>query len=198
MLSRSEFELACEAFAHRHSCWSWVPAQRPGYGYLTRSTAHFTSLSSLEEDQFLFDQPEEEDNATADAQPSRQPLSVQEYIVYSASFNVPAFYFTMHNTNGSPLSLDDILQTSIFKLERPSGSETTSFALTLPSASFPLLSQGDHPTLGTPCWYFHPCETDRAVSEFMMEVEQTEWSREMRLVRWLELWLMVVGSVLNV
>jgi ubiquitin-like-conjugating enzyme ATG10 len=99
MLSRSEFELACEAFARRHSSWSWVPAQRPGYGYLTRLTAHFMTPSILEEDQLFFDQPEEDDSATADAQPSRQPLSVQEYIVYSASFNVPAFYFTMYNTS---------------------------------------------------------------------------------------------------
>jgi ubiquitin-like-conjugating enzyme ATG10 len=98
MLSRSEFELACEAFARRHSSWSWVPAQRPGYGYLTRSTVHFMTPSDLEEDQLIFDQPED-DNATADAQPSRQASSVQEYIVYSASFNVPAFYFTMHNTS---------------------------------------------------------------------------------------------------
>ena len=99
MLSRSEFESAGQAFAHRHSSWSWVPAQRPGYGYLTRSTAHFMTPSNSEEDQLIFDQPEEDDNATADAQPSRQALSVQEYIVYSASFNVPAFYFTMHNTS---------------------------------------------------------------------------------------------------
>lgn len=102
-----------------------------------------------------------------------------------------------HPVDGAPLSLDGILQTSIFKLKRPSGSETTSFALTLPSASFPLLSQGDHPILGTPCWYFHPCETDTAVNEFMAEVEQADWSGEMRLVRWLELWLMIVGSILN-
>jgi ubiquitin-like-conjugating enzyme ATG10 len=31
----------------------------------------------------------------------------------------------------------------------------------------------------------------------MVEVEQADWSGEMRLVRWLELWLMLVGSVLN-
>jgi len=60
---------------------------------------HFMKPSKSEDDQLVFDPPEEEDNATADAQPSRQPLSVQEYIVYSASFNVPAFYFTMHNTS---------------------------------------------------------------------------------------------------
>ena len=102
-----------------------------------------------------------------------------------------------HLADGSSLSLDDILETSFFKLKPPLGSKTTSFALTIPSVSFPLISQGDHPTLGTPCWYFHPCETDTAVNEFMVGVEHADWSRETRLVRWLELWLMIVGSVLD-
>jgi hypothetical protein len=57
--------------------------------------------SEFTEDQPFFDvlEEEHEDNATVDAQSSRPPLSVQEYITYSASFNVPAFYFTMHNTS---------------------------------------------------------------------------------------------------
>lgn len=107
----------------------------------------------------------------------------------------------VHNlcTDGTPLSLSDILRTSLFKLELPSGSEATGFALTVPpSTSFPLLSQGEHPTLGTACWYLHPCETEAAVGEFMAEADQTDWSEEMRLVRWMEIWIMIVGSVLNI
>ncbi|KAF8231848.1 hypothetical protein L208DRAFT_1398182, partial [Tricholoma matsutake] len=41
------------------------------------------------------------------------------------------------DTAGSPLALDDL--PSVFVI--------------------PLLSQGDHPTLGTPCWYLHPCQS---------------------------------------
>ncbi|KAF8974236.1 hypothetical protein BDZ97DRAFT_1639404, partial [Flammula alnicola] len=129
--------------------------------------------------------------------PERSALTVHEYIVYSASFNVPAFYFTVHDTNGAPSSLVDILRTSFFKFKPPIGAEANAFALTLPPGPFPLLSQGDHPTLGTPCWYFHPCETDAAVGEFMAEVEQAGWNEETRLVRWIELWVMIVGGVLN-
>lgn len=52
--------------------------------------------------------------------------------------------------------------------------------------------------MGIPCWYFHPCESANAVGEFMAEEERADWTEEERDVRWLELWLMVVGSVLGV
>ena len=80
----------------------------------------------------------------------------------------------------------------------PSGSGATDFALTLPSGSFPLISQGDHPTLGTPCWFFHPCESETAVNEFMMDEDWSDWGQERRYVRWLEIWLMIVGSIFDV
>ena len=89
------------------------------------------------------------------------------------------------------------MQTNIFKFQVPEGSEANGFALTLPNAPFPLLSQGDHPTLGTPCWYLHPCETGRAVGELLEEVVQESWDEETRDVRWLELWLLAVSSVVD-
>ncbi|KDR83822.1 hypothetical protein GALMADRAFT_236227 [Galerina marginata CBS 339.88] len=197
MLSRSQFESASKAFSRRHPQWSWGDGHRPGYGYLMRTTTHFQKSPNLAQDAISFPEPQVEEDDLATAQPAGPAVIVQEYIVYSASFGVPAFYFTIHNTNGTPLSLAGILQTTFFKSELPSGSEATTFALTVPSTSFPLLSQGDHPTLGTPCWYFHPCESDKAVREFLSEIEQSDWSEETRLVRWLELWIMIVGSVLN-
>ena len=99
--------------------------------------------------------------------------------------------------DGCSLPLQGILQSSLFKLKPPCDSETTDFALTLQSSPFPLLSQGDHPTLGIPCWYLHPCESATAVNEFMAE-EASDLNQETLCTRWLEIWLMVVGSVLNV
>jgi hypothetical protein len=213
MLSRSQFELACKAFSQCHPCWFWCDNPREGYGYLTRTTTHArTSISDLEDDTFVVDSLDIDDLATA--QPSPSNVAVEEYIVYAASFNVPAFYFAIHDscsyicrcqtismlmflTDGLPLPLADLVQTSLFKVKPPDGSETTTFALTLPSAPFPLLSQGDHPTLGTPCWYLHPCQADVAVGEFMSEAEKPNWTEETRSVRWLELWLMIVGSIVN-
>lgn len=95
--------------------------------------------------------------------------------------------------DGTPLALSDIVESSIFKYTIPNA-ELTTFALSL---SFPLLSQGDHPTLGTPCWYFHPCESANAVEELMQEVDTMGSTEEQRLLRWLEMWFMVVGTIVN-
>lgn len=90
------------------------------------------------------------------------------------------------------------MQSSFFKAKPPQDTHTTNFALTPPSSAFPLLSQGEHPTLGTACWYLHPCESANAVGEFMAEEDSAGWTEEERTVRWLELWLMVVSSVVRV
>lgn len=94
--------------------------------------------------------------------------------------------------------MNDLVNTTLFKAKLPDRTEVTPFAVTAPSTPFPLLSQGDHPTLGIPCWYFHPCETSKAVEEFMVEEKEKELSEEEGYARWLEIWLMIVGSVLNV
>jgi hypothetical protein len=97
------------------------------------------------------------------------------------------------------LSLQKIIQTSFVKVKLPNGPETTDYSLTLPSTLFPVISHGEHPTTGLPCWYFHPCESEKAVNEFMQEEEElAQWSEVTRLARWLEIWLMIVGSILNV
>ena len=91
------------------------------------------------------------------------------------------------------------MQTSLFKLKPPDGSESTNYSLTLPSKSFPAISHGEHPTTSLPCWYFHPCESEKAVNEFMQEEEGlAQWGEATRLGRWMEVWLMIVGSILNV
>lgn len=215
MLSRPQFVVAASAFARCHPQWQYIDGHRPGYNYLTRTTTHFfKSPASPGYDDLEAEDVEAEDAATATAQLPPTMLTVQEHIVYSASFNVPAFYFTAHDTSvlyllnfvlnrsfladGTPCALAALVNSSFFKVKPPAEAEASDYALTLPHVSFPLLSQGDHPTLGTPCWYFHPCETDVAVNEFMCEVEEADWSEEQRLVRWMELWIMIVGSMLNV
>jgi ubiquitin-like-conjugating enzyme ATG10 len=102
MFTRDQFELACQTFAIRHPRWSWVPGHRAGYGFLSRTCYHThkipvdldVSISDLDEMGI-----EEDDSATAQdfLSPS---FCVNEYIIYSASFNVPAFYFTIHDSSG--------------------------------------------------------------------------------------------------
>ena len=103
VLSRDEFELGCHIFASRHLQWSWIAGDRPGYGFLTRTRylrwkSPFDPYSHVDSINLEEVEVEEEDIATV--QTSELPsLTAQEYIVYSASFNVPAFYFTMQNSS---------------------------------------------------------------------------------------------------
>ncbi|TRM67976.1 hypothetical protein BD626DRAFT_480410 [Schizophyllum amplum] len=138
------------------------------------------------------------DDAAASQSDIEQSLSCHQYVVYSAGFQVPAFYFTIHDSGGSPLRIDDLVRTSLF---RPAAFETTernSFAVTPSASTFPLLSQGDHPILGTPCWYLHPCETATALREIVSELQCDDGdSRERCLTRTLKAWFMVLSSIVD-
>lgn len=125
----------------------------------------------------------------------------------------PVSYFALQSVrrmtylvDGSPLSLGRLVQTNLFKLDALAGASVHETHIeprgsTLPQnqdrgAVFPLLSQGDHPTLQTPCWYFHPCETGVAVGELL--AVGTQHAAEPRtLCHWLEAWMAMLGTVVN-
>ncbi|KAF8271752.1 hypothetical protein EI94DRAFT_1719934, partial [Lactarius quietus] len=72
-------------------------------------------------------------------------------------------------TDGSPLGLEEIMNTSLLRHHALPETQATSFALFQQDALFPLLSQGDHPTLGLPSWFIHPCGTASAMNELIGE-----------------------------
>lgn len=98
--------------------------------------------------------------------------------------------------DGTPLSLADICRLPLFRPQSLFGQQVASFAVQDAISSMALLSQGDHPTLGSPCWYVHPCNTSAIVGELMAEVEDKTWTDEVRCLRWIEAWFMVLGNVL--
>ncbi|KAL1709220.1 hypothetical protein EV121DRAFT_253348 [Schizophyllum commune] len=224
MFSREDFDTACQTYVSarptdRGNCgWQWNAYSSPyqaSVGYLARITTEFTLDEPSEP--FANDDMEAlsdgdgpvtgsrdevvaelEDEAAAPRSTTKQPLNCQQYVVYAPGFQVPAFYFTLHDARGSPLRVDDLIRTSLF---RPSAFDATtrnSFAITPSASAFPLLSQGDHPVLGTPCWYIHPCETATALNEIMSEMRYDDGgSRERRLKRTLEAWFMLLSSIVN-
>ncbi|GLB33727.1 putative autophagocytosis associated protein, active-site domain [Lyophyllum shimeji] len=211
MLSRVEFEIACKAFiaagrpdspaAEAAKGWAWNEHPSvPNLGFLSRTVLHFRRSRSSSTDVLPTDVGTEESlNEEDDAGTASAPetLVSRQYVVYSATFQVPAFYFTVHDPKGTPLPLIDLIQTSLFHPFAFEHTKMTSFGLTRPASSFPLLSQGDHPTLGTPCWYLHPCETANAVDELMSELDCEGYAEDMRLARWLEMWFVVLGTAVN-
>ncbi|KAJ7047448.1 hypothetical protein C8F04DRAFT_1058863 [Mycena alexandri] len=182
---RLDFRSAADAFiaGHKASGWTWQePPSVPAMGYMARSRLHTRRGEDAD------DATDGDDDATAST--PAETLTCRQYIVYSSTFQVPAFYFTLHDASGAPLPLDDLVRTTLFHRFAFEGTESTTFGVSLPGSAFPLLSQGDHPTLGTPCWYFHPCESAAAVTEIMAELGDERRG-------WLETWFMVLGTVVN-
>jgi len=127
---------------------------------------------------------------------------------------MPVFYFSVHTDEGSPFSLPDIVdRTSLFIFQPHSVDAgdfvVTKYSIQAPGATLPLISQGEHPTLGTPCCYLHPCETQVALGELIGEDGQSsaprraveergeEGRKHNGIARKLELWLLLVGNAVD-
>ena len=101
----------------------------------------------------------------------------------------------LHSIGGSPLPLSEIVRLPLFRPGLfPEFDHGNSFAVQGSESSFAMLSQGDHPTLGTPSWYLHPCHTADMVGEIL--AEQGHSSNE-RAARWIEAWFLVMGNAVN-
>jgi ubiquitin-like-conjugating enzyme ATG10 len=102
-------------------------------------------------------------------------------------------------TDGSPLTLEEIMNTSILRRHALPEIQVTPYALVQPDASFPLLSQGDHPTLGTPGWFIHPCGTACAIGELLGERQKAEGMPGVGgdCLDWLETWFMMIENIVD-
>lgn len=99
--------------------------------------------------------------------------------------------------DGAPVPLDAILATKFFHFQVTKTVKRTPHSLDLldengEQVPFPLLSQGDHPTLNTPCWFLHPCETPTAMAELLRELSSPHSP-----VDWLDSWLALISTVLD-
>ncbi|KAI0347074.1 hypothetical protein BDW22DRAFT_493311 [Trametopsis cervina] len=214
-LTRAQFESACKAYIEKYSArhehgtdeallkryptgWSWIEhTSVAGLGYLSRKVSILSRIQGfLGEDQEGLeaenvDQLEED---SAEASQSTEALTCHQHVVYSPSFQVPALYFSVHQSSGAPLSLEELTACSLLRLNTLPSTQATTYALQGPDAAFTLLSQGDHPTLGTPCWYLHPCHTGEVIEEILAEVP---CEGNARSLRWLEAWFMMLGNVVD-
>lgn len=95
--------------------------------------------------------------------------------------------------------MSELLNTPLFRQDSLPNldDKLATFALVDSSTAFSLLSQGDHPILGTPCWYLHPCRTADMIEEVIIEGRRDDWSPEEALLRFFETWFMVLGNVID-
>lgn len=85
----------------------------------------------------------------------------------------------------------------MFRRDAFDGAEVMAGAIGQASANFPMLSFGDHPTLGVRCWYLHPCGTSAAVDEILEAAEGDGCGAEDYHLRWLETWFAVLSTTLD-
>jgi len=193
--------------------WEWCTD--PIYkklGYLQRRTVAYECATTCEDDPVVdpaFNDVEIEaapDPSEAQVLLVKGVFAMQQYVVWSATFRVPAFYFTMHDAAGTPASLDRVYNSSFLSKTRSLSEAPASVAAVFvlspagdnSTTPFPLLTQGEHPVLGIPCWYFHPCETSAAVQEIVKETIGEVWKEsDEDLARWLEAWYMILGGVVD-
>ncbi|KAG9317548.1 hypothetical protein JVU11DRAFT_1754 [Chiua virens] len=189
-LTRSQFETACKAFVQRKHDWAWVE-HTPGFGYIYRTTP-------LQKRSITSDPHDPADGDPAMALPEPDHLICHQSVVLSPTFQVPTFYFSVYDSTGSPVGLSEIVHTSLLRKHALDGMEVTAFSIGDPTSNFPLLSFGDHPSLGTQCWYLHPCETGPAVEEILAARAETRPEDTARDVEWLEAWFVVLSCVVDV
>lgn len=107
--------------------------------------------------------------------------------------------------DGAPLDLSKIMQMKYLTLGHSENVDSGASSIMLPpseqeNAAFPLLSQGDHPVLGTPSWYLHPCNTASAVEVFMEDLIGDTWGEDEEskdLFLWLSTWFMIIGNAVT-
>ncbi|KAK7695718.1 hypothetical protein QCA50_000354 [Cerrena zonata] len=209
-ITPSEFEEGCKAFITKCSLardklsqrmyspgWQWH--EHPSFSQLSYMSRlmHFPVAATLSSDV-------DDDISDADGLPdddaSIAPIlsnlvSVNISIVYSPTYHVPALYFTAHQSSGSPLTLSEIVRLPLFRPGLfPEFDQGSTFAIQGPDSSFAMLSQGDHPTLGTPSWYLHPCHTADMVGEILAELDEASVGRG---ARWIDSWFLVMSNAVD-
>ncbi|XP_061191966.1 ubiquitin-like-conjugating enzyme ATG10 isoform X1 [Saccostrea echinata] len=135
--------------------------------------------STLGADFYKDQEIEEEDSSTlqTDGKLEQIVLTYEFHIVYSQSYNVPVLYFNAHFQNGKLLSLEEIwdMVPAVYK-ER------------LTQDRWTFISQQEHPLLGRPFYFLHPCHT----ADLMRNIPALTDKRQYIIA-----WLSAVGPVVG-
>ena len=119
-----------------------------------------------------------EDPATLQDEFPSNTISYVYHIVYSHTYQVPVLYFSCCHSNGQLLSIEEV-----WSHIPPVHQQRVSHN------SWSLITQGDHPILGQPFFYVHPCHTS--------DVMRCVWSKGSQ-IDYLTSWLSMFGPLVGV
>lgn len=195
--------------------WHWVQTlDRPGFGYLATgkiprrvtppTTTHTVEgengdgevAQTLMEVQFELSMNMEPDDeatlppttATHSEDHTLTYTHVYEYhVVYSNTYSVPVLYFNAYKLDGRLLTWDEVWG------DLPPHYQNSEIRSTF-------LTQNDHPVLGVPFYFIHPCETAKLMGELRREqdpaltpTKSTTADEHNYLMQWLSIVAPVIG-----
>ncbi|XP_032421214.1 ubiquitin-like-conjugating enzyme ATG10 isoform X2 [Xiphophorus hellerii] len=216
VLDEEQFRLSCQLLLQRSDQlgdgWSWEAVQGSEEGYLRKtalrsvpsdwgplhdqkgfsfhpqpqtlcdSTGHEKEEDPAASTGSDFLRAEEEDDGSYTVTNSSSLVLQYEYhILFSCSYGAPVLYFRAFTLEGRSLALEEMWSTI-----------HPNYRLCLQNCPLNAISQQEHPLLGQPFFFFHPCRTE----EFMGPVLQAAPDQG-RPVNYVLSWLSVVGPVVG-
>ncbi|KAM4556714.1 ubiquitin-like-conjugating enzyme ATG10 isoform 2-T2 [Fundulus diaphanus] len=211
VLDEEQFSRCCQLLLRRsdqlRDGWSWEAVQGSEEGYLRKTALRSVPadwgpllkhlqpetpcdstgpekpdpVTSTGPDILKDDMDEEDDGSYSVTKSSSRVLQYEYHILYSCSYGAPVLYFRAFTLEGKSLTLEEIW-----------GTIHPNFRLCLRNSPLNAISQQEHPLLGQPFFFLHPCRTE----EFMGPVLQVAQDQG-RPVNYVLSWLSVVGPVVG-
>lgn len=154
---------------------------------------------------------EEADEATAASIASTTHMvtgSVDIYVVWSLVYQVPALLCRGYDSGGSPLPLNDLVRSTLFRTrpdEYPLSTldETTQKGRDTgdDQAHLPAITQMEHSNVpGLMCYSLHPCETAATLAEILLPNESNPHATDVphSPLKILQAWFMLVSTIVAI
>ncbi|KAI8379797.1 autophagocytosis associated protein [Radiomyces spectabilis] len=181
------FHRQSQSLEDRHYQWELIDTEYKPYlrrsilsAYADKSSKEGEEINAAELNSMSFDE-DSGDLATAYITASHQLISLEHHIVYSTSYQVPVLYFNASFSDGAPLSLDDLYR---YVIPDTLANNLRNSPISIQGS----ISLTEHPVLGTPFWYIHPCNT-----EALMQTIDYSITTE----NYIKVWLSFMGQAIH-
>lgn len=134
------------------------------------------SVSSLG-DSMVLREESDEDPYCVPSSSVRNVATCVYHVLYSHTYQVPVLYFSCCHSNGQPLSIEEVWS-NVPSVHQGRVSHN----------SWSMISQEEHPILGRPFYYIHPCHTTDAMKCLWTRTSPVDY-----LTSWLSMFGPLVG-----
>uniref|UniRef100_A0A3B3VE11 Ubiquitin-like-conjugating enzyme ATG10 n=1 Tax=Poecilia latipinna TaxID=48699 RepID=A0A3B3VE11_9TELE len=186
VLDEEQFRQCCQLLLQRSDQlgdgWSWEHVKITESDILSSTVSALSQQDPVASTGSDFLRAEEEDDGSCTGTNSSSLVVQYEYhILFSCSYGAPVLYFRAFTLEGKSLALEEMWSTI-----------HPNYRLRLQNCPLNAISQQEHPLLGQPFFFLHPCRTEEFMG-LMLQAAQDQG----RPVNYVLSWLSVVGPVVG-